>query len=347
MGNYTIERLNDKNAVKWEEFNNNSSEGTFFHTLKWKQILENTSNCKTHFFLLFENNCISGIFPFLEQKIRIFKGLFPFPETGHNNIILRDFNDPSAIQYTLEELPKLMRTQEKISFIHFASLHKETLDHLKNYSISLPITWRNMMLDLRVTPPVILWENFSAKKGQRKFIRRFDEKGFTTTEINSYDGLKLFYKYYLENINLIGGISPPFSHFTYLWNNLSSDEMRITLLSKDSTVAGGLLIFPYKPTKTVFFKYLSLNRNLPNSFHPTYYLWWEAINWAWNNKYEKISFGLQNSSENNPRTRIKNDMGGISEPYYSKIIPLTKTFTFGCKCKQFINGLHPSNKMKK
>jgi len=341
MDNYYIDRLNDNNAAKWEEFNNNSNEGTFFHSLKWKQILENTSDFRTHYFLLFKNSSVFGIFPFVEHKIHLFKGLFPFQEfSGHNHIIIRDFNDPSAIQYTIKELPKLMRIQKKISFIRFASLHKETLDNLKNYSILIHENPGNMILNLRESPPEKIWENFSAKKGQKKFIRRFDEKGYCATEINSYDDLKLFYKYYFENINFIGATPHAFSHFTDLQHNLSSDEMRITLLSKDATVAGGLLMFPYKPKKTVYFEYLSLNRNLPNTYHPTYYLWWEAINWAWNNNYEKISFGAQPSDENNPRYRIKKDFGGDFEPIYSKIIPLTRTFTTGCKCKEFVDRLH-------
>ena len=264
LDNYHIEKLNDNNAAKWEEFNINSNEGTFFHSLKWKQILENTSNYKTHYFLLFKNSSVFGIFPFAEHKIHVFKGLFPFQFSGHNNSIIRDFNDPSTIEYIIKELPKLMRAPKKISFIGFASLHKETIDNIKNYSVLIPDNPGNMILDLRRSPPEKIWENFTAKKGQRRFIRRFDETGFCTTEINSNDDLKLFYKYYSENINFIESIPHTFSHFTDLRDNLSSDEIRITLLSKDTTVAGGMLMFPFKPKKTVYFEYLSLNRNLPN-----------------------------------------------------------------------------------
>jgi hypothetical protein len=340
LDNYHIESLNDKNAAKWEEFNINSEEGTFFHSLKWKQILENTLNYKTQYFLLFKNNNVFGIFPFAEHKIHSFKGLFPFQFSGHNNIIIQDFNDPSAIEHIIKELPKLMRAKKKISFIGFASLHKETIDNIKNYSVPVSDNPGNMVLDLRRSPPEKIWENFTAKRGQRRFIRRFDETGFCTTEINSYDDLKLFYKYYSENINFIQGIPCTFSHFTDLRDNLSSDEIRITLLSKDTTVAGGMLMFPFKPKKTVYFEYLSLNRNLPTTYHPTYHLMWEAINWAWNNNYEKISFGAQTSDENNPRYRIKKGFGADFEPIYSKIIPMTRTFTIGCRGKEFFDRLH-------
>lgn len=340
MEDYYIERLNDNNAIKWEEFNNNSVEGSFFHSLKWKQIFENTSNLKMHYFLLFKNNTIFGVFPFVERKIHFFKGLVPLHGFGHYNAIIRDYRDYSAIQYFITELQKNIENQNIPSFICFSTLHKETIDNLKNFMIFPYADDGNMMLDLQKSPPEKIWENFSAKKGQRKFIRRFDEKGYCTTEINSRDDLKLFYKYYKENVNYIGGSLHPFSHFTDLWNNLLSDEMRITVLSKDSIVAGGLLTFTYKPKKTVYFAYLSINRSLPNTYHPTYYLFWEAINWAQNNNYEKISFGPQYFNENNPRYRIKTEFGGTFVPIFSKMIPLKRIFTLGCLSKQYFNNTH-------
>jgi lipid II:glycine glycyltransferase (peptidoglycan interpeptide bridge formation enzyme) len=114
--------------------------------------------------------------------------------------------------------------------------------------------------------------------------------------------------------------------------------MRITLLSKKSLIAGGLLMFPNKLKKTVYFSYLSLNRNLPNTYHPTYYLWWEAINWAWNNNYENISLGAQYFDENNPRYRIKNEFGAKFKPIYSKLISLKKIFTLGYKCYRYFDS---------
>jgi hypothetical protein len=102
-----------------------------------------------------------------------------------------------------------------------------------------------------------------------------------------------------------------------------------------------LLMFIYKPQKTVYFEYLSLNRNLPNTYHPTYYLYWDAINWAWNNKNEKVSFGAQRLDENNPRFKVKNELGGKFEPIYSKMIPLKKIFTLGNNCKKYINRIFP------
>jgi hypothetical protein len=340
MVDYYLESLQENNAVIWENFNNTSPEGSFFHSLKWKQIAENTSNIRTQYFLLFKDAGIFGIFPFVERKIHFFNGLVPMPGFGHNNAIILDYLDASAIHYILKEFQKLTIHHRKISFICLSTLHKETLENIKDYPMYPYKNDGNIILDIRQSSPDKIWDTFSAKKGQRKFIRRFDEQGFRVTELHSYDDLKLFYKYYKENIDFIGGRLQAFSHFDLLWHTLSlSDEMRITLLSKDSTVAGGVLMFTHKPQKTVYLQYLSLNRSLPNTYHPSYYLFWEAITWAWKNNYEKISFGVQNLNEDNPRYRVKTELGGNFEPLHSKMIALSHSFAAGHTLNQYITRI--------
>jgi len=338
MAEYSLERLHADNAGLWENFNNTSHEGSFFHSLKWKQILDTTTQARTHYFLLFKDGDIFGTFPFIEGKIHYFNGLVPLPGCGHNNAIIQDCRDSAAIHYVLRELRKLTTNTTKFSFICLSTLHKETLEHIKQFPTYPYRNEGNMILDIRQSPPDRIWDTFTAKKGQRKFIRRFDEQEFQLTELKSLDDLKLFYQYYKENIDFIGGRLQTFSHFEFLLRNVSlSDEMRITWLSKDSTVAGGVLMFTHKPQKTVYLQYLSLNRSLPNTYHPSYYLFWEAITWAWKNNYEKISFGVQELDEHDSRYRIKSELGGNFEPLHSKMIAVSNIFSAG---HTLIQGIH-------
>ena len=333
MAEYHIEPLNDENENKWDEFNNNSREGSFLHSLKWKKITDRRDDFKAHYILLFKNNSVFGIFPFVEQNIRFFRGLVP----GNNPCpILQDYSDPSAIQYVITEFQKNNRHPNKISFIRFSTLHKEIIDSTYNHPGFLNSIQGDTILNLLEYPPEKIWNNFSAKKGQRKFIRRFDDDGFRVTEVHSEEDLQLFYTFYKKNINFIEGTLAPFTYIKDFWDSLPDNEVRITLLSKNSIIAGGLLMFPFKPQKLVSLVYLSINRDLPNTYHPTYYLFWEAINWAWSNKYEKISFGPGPSDENSPRYRIKNEFGGKYEHVYSRTISLSNPFTIAIKANNLI-----------
>ena len=98
-------------------------------------------------------------------------------------------------------------------------------------------------------------------------------------------------------------------------------------------------MFTHKPQKTVYLQYLSLNRNLPNTYHPSYYLFWEAITWAWKNNYEKLSFGVQNLDENNPRYRIKSEFGGNFEPLHSKMIVVSNILNAAQRLHHYMNRI--------
>ena len=332
MADYRLERLNDGNEEKWEEFNKNSPEGSFFHGLKWTQIAEQSSGVKRHYFLLYKDEDVFGIFPFIEDKIHVFRGLRTARDPKILPAILKDSGDPHAMNSVIRDLQKVTIDGKKISFIRVSTLHEEMLNTITTHPRLPWKTEGGMVLNLLEFPPEKIWNTFSAKKGERKFIRRFEKDGFALTEANSPEDLALFYKYYQENISHIKGRLQPFSRFSKLWNSLS-DEIRITLLSKGSVFAGGMFQLLDSHRKTVHTMYLSLNRNLPTNYHPPYYLWWEAINWAYANRYEKVSLGGEHLDENNPRYRMMYDLGARFEPTYSAMIPLTKIFTLGATWK--------------
>jgi hypothetical protein len=334
MDDLRFERLDEENADDWEQFNNSSDEGSFFHSLRWKEIAEKSSGIRDQYSLLYRNEDVIGIFPFVGDNFYRFGGLAPARDPQRLHAILRDSSDPFVMQHVIGELRRLRRNL-RISFLHFSTLHTETLDTISDIpSFALPDRG-DMILDLSRYSPEMIWGTFSAKKGQRKFIRRFEEKGFSITEAMSVDDLKLFYEHYYNNIKFIGEVPQPFARFTDLCDGMP-DDVRITLLSKGSLVAGGMLMVTDKPRSKIHTLYLSLNRDLPNTYHPPYYLWWEAINWAWENHYEKVGFGVQAFDEDSPRYRIKYDLGArIEAMMYSRVIPLTNLFAMGLRWGQW------------
>ena len=329
--NYHIERLNDDNSRKWEEFNNKSGEGSFFHTLKWKEILEQLESVNPQYFLLFNKSDLMGIVPCIEHNIPFFKGYIPIPHTDFNNCIFHEEN-PFILKFLLEKFK-----ERKCSFGAFNTLNQDifNIPLFPKFSFS---DFGNLVIDLNIFPPDRIWENLWPKK--RQIIRRFEKQGFTIKEITSLDELKLFYKFYAQNIEHLSGTLQPYSHFTLLWNKLFPDDMRITLMLKNESVAGGTLIFKHVPQKTVYYNYLALNRGLEGAHSQTYFLIWDIINWAWNNGFRKISLGRQPYADVlNPRYRIKTDFGANFIPMYSKIFSLSKVFTIGYRCNRSIKNI--------
>ena len=332
MADYHLERLNEDNAARWEEFNSRSAEGSIFHSLKWKRIAEKTSGISSEYYILSDGDEVVGLFPFVDHKIHLFHGLIPANNPMSLHAILKDFTDPSIMPYVIRELQNLYQDQ-KISFISLSSLHQEMLDAITIHPLFPYGGDGDMIIDLMRSPPEKIWNSFSSPK--RKMIRRFERHGFEITEVRCEEELRLFYNYYEANINHIGGTLQPYSTIVDLWNTFS-DDIRVTLLSKGSLVAGGLLQLRDRPRKTVHSVYLSLNRGLLDKYTPTYYLDWEAVNWAFENNYERFSFGLEYSSdlnENNPRYRLKRSFRAEFKPVFSALIPLTRLFSIGVRYK--------------
>lgn len=338
MAEYHLERLVDENAERWEGFNTTSPEGSLFHSLKWKEIVERDPGVKSHYFLLYKDDDVIGLFPFIEEKIRFFQGVSPAQDPQRLHAVLKEPGDPLAMDHLINELRKIRIEGKRLSFASLSTLHQETLDTLSEHPL-LPLDdgLGEMILTFSELPPEQIWSSLTSNR--RKKIRMFDKDGFAITEVRSRDDLEQFYRYYYDNVTYVGGSPQPFSRFSDLWNSMS-DEIRITVLSQGSRIAGGLFQFKDVPRKTAHGTYLSLNRDLPNKYSPSYYLWWEALTWAQENNFEKFSFGAQHLDPDNPRFKVKHDMGGRFEPIYSKIIPLTRLFSLGSRSMNYLVRLN-------
>lgn len=339
MADYHCERLSEGNAAAWEGLRIASPEGTLFHSLKWMRIAERQAGAPWCYHLLYKNESVCGLFPLAEHTIHGYRGFVPasFPMTL--NAVINECNDPYLLDTVIDDLQRMYWNRKRISFVCTASLRSDLFDTITTHPV-FPYPFDRyydgegeMILDLRERPPEAIWDSFSARSAQRKYIRRFEENGFTITEVRSEAELRRFYDYYSANIAHIGGTHSDFSHFLDMWTLLHK-EIRISLLSKGSIIAGGLLQLRDLPRKTVYAAYLSLNRNLPNTYHPTVYLFWEAVNWAHENRFERLSFGreyVQDLKERNPRTRNKQEFGARFVPMFSRIVPLTRIFAMGIR----------------
>lgn len=189
-----------------------------------------------------------------------------------------------------------------------------------------------MMLNLKENCPEKIWEEIFSKKGDgvpRKYIKRFERDEIKIREVESIDDLRIFYKYYAENLKFINVEPSPLSYFEYCWNLFSSSERRITLLYKNYEIFGGLFAFIYPAKKTMYLNYLALNRNIPNTYHPPYPLYWDAILKASEMDLDYVCFGSTPNNINNITYRTKMKFGCEYKEEYRMMFPLSKLFKLG------------------
>ncbi len=312
---YSIEVLSESNAYQWEEFNKRSREGTLFHSMQWKKFLEDTLKLRLKYYLILENRKVVGICPCIEQSVLGFRGLTDVPHSEVNNLILDDSFDFSRINDVLALFSK------ECSFLHFNTYNPNILDRIAYDSTTVESTG-NMILNLKQKPPDEIWGGFS--KDMRYNIRIFEKKGFEVREVHQQPDVETFYRYYAENLKYINGEILPYSFFQRLLESYSPKELRTVALTNNGLYAGGSLTIADPAEDTAYFDYMALNRELPNKYTPSYYLSWEGITWAWENGYEKISFGRQNFDPDNPRFRNKAKFGAEYVPIHSTLVLFSK-----------------------
>jgi len=320
--NYHIEELNNINVIDWKRLC--EEEGSFFHTLEWKQILEQSYNYISHYFLLYRDEELVALCPFYEAAINGIRGLVSLPDSDYNHIIITDKSDSLIIDHIIDKCKEIAR-KNKLFFILITTFNELAKDHINRYKpLPYPIIG-NMVLNLEELGQDKIWnEIFSTEI--RKYIRRFENDGFTIKEVNSIEDVKIFYNYYKINLEYINATPYPFSHFEDLLKTYSSTEMIMTLLYKNETVAGGHLAFLYSPKKTIFSRYMSLNRNLPSRYKPALYLYWDFIKRASEKGYSIVNFGRTPHFPNDIHYQLKEKFGCQYEKEYSMIIPTSYLF---------------------
>jgi hypothetical protein len=336
---YYIKTLDKENNVLWDEFNKRTEGGTFFHTSKWKDVLEKSFGYKMHYILVYDNDKVISICPFCENVIKGFKGLTYIPNSDYHHILIQEQKCNDLLTRTILDKGKDISKKNKLSFILITTTSTKIKDYFMKYN-PLPFPESgNMVLNLKENTPTKIWEVIFTEKGRgtpRKYINRFEREGIDIREVTEVDDLKIFYKYYEENLRYKNVNPYPFSHFKYCWDSYSPSDMRITMVEKNHNIFGGLLAFIYHPKKTMYLKYLALNRNISNKYHPPFYLYWDAVTTASAMNLDYVCFGATPNDINNFNYRIKMKFGAEYEKEYRIVIPLSKLFTLSYKTYDLI-----------
>jgi len=310
-------------------FNATSPQGSLFHDLRWKQVLEDVFHLKLRYYLIRSDREVVGISPWVEQSVMSFRGLVSIPHADENGILLDDGFDINQFGEILSLFAK------KHSFLHFNTGNRQ-LPYRTGFYHEQSADTGHMAVNLRQNPLEAIWAGFS--KSTRQAIRAFENDGFQLRVIDKPDDLKDFYRYYTLNLTHIRGEILPLAFFEKIWEVFSPDELRVTVLTRDDLFAGGSVSL-LDPARRVFYgTYLALNRDLPNRYTPAYYIMWRDIDWAWKNGYERLSFGRQPLDPKNPRYLNKAKFGAQHMPIHSNLVMFSKSASTSYKIWKMLSG---------
>jgi hypothetical protein len=324
---YSVEELNSSNAQSWSKLNEENSQGSFYHTLKWKEAVDRFPvfpQDKPRHFIVYRKDEPVALCPLYLRQWKI-KGIFPMRTLSYppnENIIVSYPEDALLAKQIVTKCKEMQRVDR--SAYTCISLLPET----KNFFRSMNITSiqgpgfgaGEMALNLRENSPEMIWNSFLSRNDKRK-INRVEKDGWKLEEAKSEEELRSFYEYYRANLQYLRArYIPEFSFFVYLMKTFYPNEMLVFLLRKDETVAGGGLTFLFERKKTMYCKYAALNRQVPPTLSPFFSLMWHMVKKASAMGYTTVSFG------NSPpypdiHYQIKAKFGCSFEPRYEVTFP--------------------------
>jgi len=318
-----VEKLS--NEKEWERFVADSSGGTFYHTLKWKRVLEEAFSLETEYLVIRDTSGkLVGVCPFaITSKLRLFRILDSLPESDFGGPLVMEEKAGDALQALNDYLPELCRGH-RVTYAKIRCPNETTMRHFRARGMTVDTSSGSMNLDLEQKPSDFIWSAV-LKNTQRKYIRRFERDGFQNIEARSIDDLDAFYRLYYDNVKRIGGFPYPYFFFRKLWEDFHPDYFDILLTVGRGKCIGATAFFIYEPGKAVCQPFVGFDKNVGTHYHTHYYLNWGLIKWCEANGFKIVSFGGTPADPNSQNYSLKSKFGASFNQDYVICLPFDRT----------------------
>lgn len=321
-----VEPLSDKS--EWEEFVANSSKGTFFHTLKWKEVLEKSFHFESLYLVIRDSNDkLIGVCPFfITKKLWPLKVLDSLPESDLGGPLIKKEHKKEAANAIKEYLEELSY-ENGITYAKMRLADHELCEYLKIKTSRVNTHYGTMILDLKEKPIDFIWNNVFKHK-QRKYIKRFERDGFTTKEVENEDDIKKFYALYLKSMNQKDSLPYPFTFYKNSFDLLYPSNFNIVFIENGDRCIGAGIFFIYEEKKAIYMAGVALDRTVSSRYKIYYKLRWETIKYAHRNGFQYVSFGPTPSDRSSVYYSIKSEFGASFHQDYFLYIPFNKKMFF-------------------
>ena len=316
-----IEPLSDEN--EWEKFVAASPKGTFFHTLKWRDVLEKSFPYESSYLGIRDSNDqLIGVCPFfITKKLWPFVVLNSLPESDLGGPLFKE-QYKKDVANTLRNYLKELSVGEGVTYAKMRLPDRELCECLKTKTSRVDTSSGTMILDLEMKSADFIWNNVFKHK-HRKYINRFEHDGFKTNNGTDIYDLSKFYTLYQHNWRY-SGYPNNFKFFENMFNLLYPNNLTITLIEKDKECIGAGISFIYEEKKAMYMAGVALNKNVSSRYKIYYKLRWETIKYAYRNGYRYVSLGPTSSDSSEVHHKLKSKFGAKFNQNYILYLPFNR-----------------------
>lgn len=266
-----IEELSERLENEWDAFVFSHPDGTIYHQIGWKKLIQQTYNHTPVYFICKENEKIVGVLPLFIIKSFFKKEFVSIPYCPYGGVLA--IND--IIQNQL--IDKAVALTKKLNLKYLELREKRDL----NYGLEKAEKHVTFMMKLSPDSSA-LWDSFSSST--RRHIRKGEKIEY---EIKINKDINTFYDLYSKHMQNIGTPTLGIKFFKNLANILNNSFDIATIYYKNQPASSILLL--YYNNIVVYdrgassYEYKDLNLN--------YVLFWKIISDISKRNYAFFDFG--------------------------------------------------------
>jgi FemAB-related protein (PEP-CTERM system-associated) len=293
-----VKYLLNSTEVDWDEFVSSHENGTIYHTLAWKNIVEQHFKKKTYYLYVEQDNIIQAILPLVFFKSVLFgQFLISFPYVNYGGLLSLNVD---ATQLLLAEANGILSSSGS-EFIEFRTLQENAFD--------LPVKTKKVTYYLTLPKnEEALMQQFKAKL--RSQIRRPIKEGMTA-KIVTEKGLNDFYQLFSIKMRDLGTPVYSLEFFQTILHQLPNNAKIIIVYSKTGMPVAAAFVIYYQglmeiPWAASLRKYDKLSPNM--------LLYFEVLKYAMAQKCHTFDFGR--CTIGSGTYRFKKQWGGSQKTLY-------------------------------
>ncbi len=295
MSLLTVKKLQAENRADWDNFVNQSSDGTFFHLSGWQNVIARSFGHSCEYIFAENGGSIVGVLPLVHVKSRLFgNALISTPFCVYGGIVTDEEEARSALLARAIELAEA-RGVDYLELRNRDHRHESLLTKELYVTFRKPITGDSQ-------------ENLLAiPKKQRAIVR----KGLKSDlDVNHGMDLDTLYDVYATSVRNLG--TPVFGK-AYLKNLIAEfpESSSILTLENQGTPVTSVLSFTYKGE---ILPYYGGGTAQARALRANDLMYWRLMEWAVENDIGMFDFGR--SKEGTGSYRFKKHWGFSAEPLY-------------------------------
>jgi FemAB-related protein (PEP-CTERM system-associated) len=261
----------------WDQFVRSSSDGTVFHLIAWRRVVEDVFRHSAHYLMAADDGVIHAVLPLFEVwGLLAGHVLISVPYGVYGGLCGAD---PVARALLIDEARNLSQ-RRKVRYVEFR--------HLYGPVPGLPTTsfFDTLIKPMDANPEV----NFGAiPRKRRAMIRQGIRHGLETRQ--GWEPLAEFYDIYARNRRRLG--SPPFSRRLFEAIRIHfGDEAQLLTVWRDGRMVGGVISFFYQGRVMPYY-----GAALPEAYAlaPNDFMYWKLMSESCQAGFRLFDFGQSHS----------------------------------------------------